>query len=148
TPHRTGAAAELPTSDELLDQAAEMAGLDDFGPGDFRACLEVLLDSLERDADLSPEGVAQVTGDLRRRLVNRLEAEDWYRAHPEIDDLPVRGPIDINGLPRSGTTALANMLSLDPQFRCLRSWEQAQPRPPPVLHEEATDPRRLRMAAE
>ena len=43
--------------------------------------------------------------------------------------LPVRGPVDINGLPRTGTTALANMLSLDPQFRCLRGWEQAQPVP-------------------
>ena len=32
---------------------------------------------------------------------------------------PMRGPIDINGLPRTGTTALANMMSLDPQFRCL-----------------------------
>ena len=34
------------------------------------------------------------------------------------------GPVDINGLPRTGTTALANMLSLDPQFRSLRQWEQ------------------------
>ena len=33
----------------------------------------------------------------------------------------MRGPVDINGLPRTGTTALANMMSLDPQFRCLRS---------------------------
>ena len=36
----------------------------------------------------------------------------------------MRGPVDINGLPRTGTTALANMMSLDPQFRCLRGWEQ------------------------
>ena len=44
----------------------------------------------------------------------------------------MRGPVDINGLPRTGTTALANMMSLDPQFRCLRQWEQAQPCPPPA----------------
>ncbi len=31
-------------------------GLDDFGPGDFREGLDVLLDSLERDADLSDAG--------------------------------------------------------------------------------------------
>ena len=43
------------------------------------------------------------------------------------------GPVDINGLPRTGTTALANMLSLDPQFRSLRRWEQAQPCPPPTI---------------
>ena len=96
----------------------------DFGPGDFREGLDVLLESLERDADLSPATDADVVGDLRRRLVNRLEVEAWYREHPEIEELPVRGPVDINGLPRTGTTALANMLSLDPQFRCLRGWEQ------------------------
>ena len=82
-------------------------------------------------------------GDLRRRLVNRLEVEAWYVEHPDVDDVTIRGPIDINGLPRTGTTALADMLSLDPQFRCLRGWEQAKPVPPPVADEEADDPRRL-----
>jgi hypothetical protein len=137
-----------PTSDVLLAEAAAATGLDDFGPGNFREGLDVLVASLERDADLSPEGVARVTADLRRRLVNRLEVEAWYRAHPDVADLPVSGPVDINGLPRSGTTALANMLSLDPRFRALRGWEQAQPCPPPVRGEEATDARRVQALAE
>jgi hypothetical protein len=140
--------ARFPTSDALLEEAAAAAQLDDFGPGDFRVGLDVLLDSLERDSDLSAEGVARVNGDLRRRLVNRLEVEAWYRDHPEIDGLPVQGPVDINGLPRSGTTALANMLSLDPQFRGLRGWEQARPCPPPVAGAEATDPRRVQALAD
>ena len=96
---------------------APLTGLDDFGPGDFRDGLTVLLDSYERDIDLALEWHARWLDDLRRRLVNRLEVEAWYADHPEIDDLPVLGPVDINGLPRTGTTALANMLSLDPQFR-------------------------------
>ena len=70
-----------------------------------------------------------VVGDLRRRLVNRLEVEAWYAEHPEVEDVAIRGPVDINGLPRTGTTALADMLSLDPQFRCLRGWEQTKPVP-------------------
>jgi hypothetical protein len=40
------------------------------------------------------------------------------------------------------------MLSLDPQFRCLRAWEQSRPCPPPTSEGEATDPRRLQAAAE
>ena len=60
----------------------------------------------------------------------------------------MRGPVDINGLPRTGTTALANMMSLDPQFRGLRQWEQMQPCPPPTTEGEATDPRRLQLARE
>jgi Sulfotransferase family len=131
-----------PTADELMDAAVRDSGLTDFGPGDFRDGLAALLDSLERDGDLDPVADARVVDDFRRRLINRLEVEAWYAGHPEIDQLPVSGPVDINGLPRTGTTALANMMSLDPQFRCLRGWEQSKPCPPPITGGEADDPRR------
>jgi Sulfotransferase family len=131
-----------PTTDQLLQEATVEAALSDFGPGDFREGLTVLLDSLEHDGDLDPATDVAVVADLRRRLVNRLEVERWYEEHPEIDDVVVRGPVDINGLPRTGTTALADMLSLDPQFRCLTGWEQSRPVPPPVAGEEMDDPRR------
>jgi hypothetical protein len=142
--HREG----YPSSDELMAEAVATTGLSDFGSGDFRQGLDVLLESVARDAELSPASEVGVIDNFRRRLVNRLEVEAWYADHPEIADLPVRGPVDINGLPRTGTTALANMMSLDPQFRSLRIWEQTQPCPPPRLESEATDPRRLRSAAE
>jgi hypothetical protein len=137
-----------PDAETLLADARASSGLDDFGPGDFRDGLDVLLESYERDTDLTEVAAADVAVDLRRRLVNRLEVEAWYADHPEIDDLPVIGPVDINGLPRTGTTALANMLSLDPQFRSLRQWEQAQPCPPPTTAGEATDERRLQLIRE
>jgi hypothetical protein len=132
-----------PSAECLLDEAAELSGLSDFGPGDFREGLEVLLGSLERDSDLNADADGAAVDDFRRRLVNRLEVEAWYAAHPEVEDVSVRGPVDINGLPRTGTTALADMLSLDPQFRCLRGWEQAKPVPPPKRADETSDPRRL-----
>jgi hypothetical protein len=40
------------------------------------------------------------------------------------------------------------MMSLDPQFRCLRGWEQSKPVPPPVLGAEDSDPRYLSAKAE
>ena len=134
--------ARYPPADQLLAEAAEQSGLSNFGPGDFRVGLEVLLSSLERDGDLRPDADAAVIGDFRRRLVNRLEVEAWYAEHPEVEEVTARGPIDINGLPRTGTTALADMLSLDPQFRSLRGWEQTRPVPPPRAGDEANDPRR------
>jgi hypothetical protein len=140
--------AHYPDADTLLAEASASTGLDDFGPGDFRDGLGVLLESYERDTDLTAAARAGVIDDVRRRLTNRLEVEAWYADHPEIDALPVLGPVDINGLPRTGTTALANMLSLDPQFRSLRQWEQAQPCPPPTLEGEATDERRLALQRE
>jgi Sulfotransferase family len=140
------ASGRYPTSATLIAEAMAAVGLFDFGPGDFREGLDVLLDSLEGDADLEPSTDELVIRTLRRRLINRLEVEQWYRDHPELEDLTVRGPVDITALPRTGTTALANMMSLDPQFRCLRGWEQVQPCPPPVLSQEAQDPRRLQFA--
>jgi hypothetical protein len=131
-----------------MAEAQNESGLSDFGPGDFREGLDVILDSLERDGDLCPEADTRVLDDFRRRLVNRLEVEQWYRDHPEVGQVPVHGPIDINGLPRTGTTALANMMSLDPQFRCLRGWEQSRPVPPPKSVHEAIDPRYLAAKAE
>jgi len=134
--------ATYPTAEELLAAAVEDTGLSDFGPGDFREGLQRQLDSLATDGDLSQAGAQVATDAYHRRLVNRLRLEEWYAANPGIDDLEVRGPVDINGLPRTGTTALANMLSLDPQFRNLRQWEQLQPLPPPTVETEHDDPRR------
>ncbi len=131
-----------PSVEELLAEAVEKSGFTDFGPGDFRQGLGVLLESLERDGNLHPDAVEPVLDDFRRRLVNRLEVEAWNEAHPEVESVGIRGPVDVNGLPRTGTTALADMLSLDPQFRCLRGWEQTTPVPPPILANEADDPRR------
>jgi hypothetical protein len=134
--------SRYPTADQLLEDAVREGGHADFGPGDFRMGLEVLLDSLEHDGDLDPRTDTAVVDDLRRRLVNRLEVERWYAEHPEVDDVTIAGPIDINGLPRTGTTALADMLSLDPRFRCLTGWEQTKPVPPPIAGRELEDPRR------
>lgn len=121
-----------PTSDQLMADAVQESGLSDFGPGDFRDGLDMLLDSLERDGDLSPAADAGVIADFRRRLVNRLEVEAWYRENPEIEQVPVLGPVDINGLPRTGTTALHRLLGADPSHQGIQMWlaEYPQPRPP------------------
>jgi hypothetical protein len=132
-----------PTSAELMAQASEQTGLADFGAPTFRVGLDQLLNSLEVDARLTEAGRAAVRPMLLRRLVNRLQIEDWFRAHPQAAAAPLVGPVSITGLPRTGTTALGNMMSLDPQFRCLRGWEQAQPCPPPVTGTELQDPRRV-----
>ncbi len=79
-----------PSAEQLLQEASAQAGHSDFGPGDFRDGLAVLLESLERDGDLRPDADAAVVADLRRRLTNRLEVEAWYAEHPEIADVADR----------------------------------------------------------
>ena len=56
-------------------------------------------------------------------LVNRLEVEQWYARHPEIDDQEIVAPLFGLGLPRTGSTALSFLLAQDPARRSLRTWE-------------------------
>lgn len=132
-----------PSTEELLADARASSGLSDFGDPSFRDGLGRLLDGLRNEVTLSDAGAAGQVAALRRRLVNRLEVEDWYRTHPEVEQVQVGPSVSITGLPRTGTTALANIMSLDDGFRLLRSWEQSKPCPPPILAEEEHDPRRL-----
>ena len=53
-------------------------------------------------------------------LAQRLQIEDWYRRHPEIDDEPIDAPLIGLGLPRTGSTALSFLLAEDPAARSLR----------------------------
>ncbi|MDT5248157.1 MAG: hypothetical protein QOJ28_791, partial [Mycobacterium sp.] len=53
------------------------------------------------------------------------------RRHPEIDEEPIAALVFGLGLPRTGSTALSFRLAQDPDIRYLRSWEAAEPCPPP-----------------
>lgn len=139
---------DYPHSEELLTGVRQAVGLDDFGGDNFLIGLESLLSSLRRDARLPPQGRAMAVALIRRRLANRLKIEDWYKRHPALEAEDIAGPVVVTGLTRTGSTALGNMMSLDPQFRCLRGWEQENPVPPPVLGEEGKDPRRIAAQAE
>lgn len=139
---------QYPSAESLLEQARQTTGLHDFGEGNFRVGLDHMLTSLRCDARLSPAGRAKAMATINRRLANRLQIEEYYRRHPEIAGEQVGGPSIVTGLTRTGSTALGNMLSLDPQFRSLRWWEQELPVPPPVVGKEGQDPRRIAYAAE
>ena len=78
---------------------------------------------------------------LSMLLAARLGVEETYRLHPEINDQVVEGPVFVIGLPRTGTTALSQLVAADPQFRSLRTWESGSPVPPPETATEHTDPR-------
>src|SRR5262249_28100268 len=138
-----GVSDEYPTVPELMERATNQSGLADFGSPSFIDGLEVLLESLAADVPYGPEDRRRAIDLLLRRLVNRLEIQAWFTAHPEAERFPIDRPVSIVGLPRTGTTALGNMLSLDPQLRALRPWEQENPCPPPRIENEESDPRRV-----
>jgi hypothetical protein len=129
---------------ELMAAAGERTGLDDFGDDSFREGLEILVRALGTEARLNRRGETFTYNRIGLHLCQRLQVEHWYRRHPEIDDQPIEAPLFGLGLPRTGSTALSFLLAQDPNIRYLRSWESAQPCPPPstVRGEDPRIPRR------
>jgi hypothetical protein len=126
--------------DELLAEARDRTGLDDFGDDDYREGLEVLVRSFDDEADLNEMGRAGAAGQIVGTLSARLKIEDWYRSHPEIDDQEITSPLFVLGLPRTGSTVMGAILGEDPAVRALRTWEAGSPIPPPESATEHTDP--------
>jgi hypothetical protein len=124
-----GAAVGAP--DELIAIACERTGLSDFGDNSFREGLECLVRSLQTEAKLNAIGEVALPDLIVKHLSQRLQIENWYSRHPEIDDEPIAAPLIGLGLPRTGSTALSILLAEDPQARSLRRWEAGTPCPPP-----------------
>jgi hypothetical protein len=130
----------------LLAAARRESGLRDLGDESFRGPLRQLLASLEEEAHLHPLGRLLLRQSLVRALVNRLRIEDLCRRHPEIGELPVREPVFVLGLQRTGTTLLHRLLTCEPALRPLLSWEALNPAPfPGVIPSGGRDPR-MRLA--
>jgi hypothetical protein len=127
--------------DELEDGARAATGLDDFGSPYYREGLERTVDALNNEADLNGVGQVIQHATISNALIQRLKVEDTYKHHPEIDSEVIEGPVFIIGLPRTGTTALSQLVGADPQFRSLRMWESQAPTPPPEAATQHSDPR-------
>lgn len=126
---------------ELIATAEAETGLSDFGGDSFREGLEILVDSLNREARLNALGERALRERIVGHLKQRLQVEDWYARHPEIGDVELLPPLFGVSLPRTGSTALSFLLSSDPEIRYLRVWESMAPCPPPSTV-TGVDPRR------
>jgi len=120
------------TADELHAAATKITGLADFGDGDYRDGLAVLLGSYARDAGLTVRGTRVTRALLRGALVARLLSEAAWGQHPGYADVAIERPVFVTGLPRTGTTALHRLLTADPASQGLEVWltQAPQPRPP------------------
>jgi hypothetical protein len=125
----------------LLATARASTGLSDFGDDDWYEPFQVLIKSLEQESQLNLMGRLLTRSDLLLYLQARLQVEDTYRRHPEIDDEQITAPLLIIGQGRSGTSALLNMLAEDPDNGVTRTWEAMFPCPPPERASYRTDPR-------
>ena len=116
-------------SETLIRAAERKTGLSDFGELDFREPMEVLLESIRREANLNPFGRLVTKGRVVGTLTNNLRARELFTRYPDILKTELRPPVVITGLQRSGTTLLHRLLAIHHDIRALASWEAINPAP-------------------
>jgi hypothetical protein len=126
--------------DQLVEKAIKQAGSEDFGSLPYREGLEVLLETYDRHL-LDPEGRKRCRSRVLGQLVTRLRCEEAFKAIPEYAEQEIVAPIFVTGLPRSGTSALLNLLVAAPENRGLLQWEIQFPDPWPGNEAGQEDPR-------
>lgn len=120
------------SEDELHEVSIRKTGFDDFGDPGYRQGLRALLDAYDTDLRLTDTGWETVYNSIVDTLCARLYTQNGWAEHPEVLAIPIHRPLVIAALPRTGTTALHRLLSVDPQFQKLETWLLRTPmiRPP------------------
>lgn len=108
----------------LRERAQHRTGLHDFGDPQVEPALSKLVNSLETEADLHPLGRFLMWGHLLEILETRLRlTQAWRGKETMLASSPIRRPIFITGMPRSGSTFLHELMGQDPGNRSPRVWE-------------------------
>ena len=102
-------------------------GLTDLGKPYYREGLLLLLDSLKDDAALNFAGRVTNREVVVGSLINRLLLTEACKRRHAFFQRPLKPPIIVFGLPRSGTTLLHRLLAMDPANRAVPWWELARP---------------------
>jgi hypothetical protein len=124
----------------LYAAAAALAQSADFGPEEHREGLRALLRSYDEDAALSEAGRFAVWTQLVDDLAGRAFSERGWRSRPDHAAVRIERPIFIVGLPRTGTTAVQQLLLRHPGTQGLELWLAQAPRPRPPRETWASDP--------
>ncbi len=125
----------------ILDSATAETGLTDYGDPTLPERFAVAVDHLN-GLGMDAAGNAAAEEVCRWLLTSRLEFLEDRNRYPIADEV-VQAPMFVTGEPRSGTTLMHALMSVDPDARALRFWEVMYPSPPPGLA-DGDDPRRAR----
>ena len=128
------------TAAGVEDYALAMVGGDELTDA-ARSGLEALCRDAKEAANLSALGRYRLQVVLRDIAINRLSIEKALAENPSLTEAPIKQPIFILGLPRSGTTILFNLLAQDPAHRSPRTWEVDYPVPAATEADYVDNPR-------
>lgn len=130
---------------ELLSRACASTGLSDFGDPTFRQRFTEAVDHLN-GLGMDGAGLLRAAEVCHWLLTTRLEFFEDRHRYPLADEV-IEAPMVVTGEPRSGTTLMHALMSVDPDNRALRFWEVMYPSPPPGVA-GPDDPRRARADAD
>jgi Sulfotransferase family len=116
---------------ELLGAAQTETGLRDYGDPTLPERFTVAVDHLN-GLGMDVDGVREAAQVCRWLLTSRLEFIEDRNRYPIAAEV-VDAPMFVTGEPRSGTTLMHALMSVDPHARALRFWEVMYPSPPPGL---------------
>lgn len=128
--------------DDIIRRARKRTGLHDLGDVAHPDGFSLGCASAERDAGLGAFGRLAVRNALVDAVSNRLRYVHAKQADPKRFHVPLRPPIFVVGLPRSGTTFLHRLLCSIPNHRGIPMWESRQP----IADQKGKDKRRDLMA--
>ncbi|MCX7863670.1 MAG: sulfotransferase [Novosphingobium sp.] len=106
----------------LMARARMLAGVD-LPDEEIIEPLSVLHRALEKESRIDAEGARAYEAKFLRLLANRLRMKRDFLAHPEIAEQPLKGPLVIMGVARSGTTKLQKVLAASGDFNFLTFWQ-------------------------
>lgn len=112
--------------EHLLKKAIRETGLDDFGPEHFLEPLKILIKDFSTHNQTDTLGRVVYSQMILTSLKNRLNLYHVLKKYPEVEKVPIRAPLFVIGLPRTGTTFLQGLLSQVSTLRPLQNWETHQ----------------------
>jgi hypothetical protein len=126
---------ECPAPGVLKAEARARTGLDDFGDPGRDAGVAALVASMNDETwgGMTPAARGIAANYLTRLLQNRLELVRDRKVHGEIAEQQIKAPLIVVGPPRSGSTLLHNLISLDPDNMAPEHWLCREPSPPLAL---------------
>jgi hypothetical protein len=131
------------TVESLVEAVRAETGLDSADNDSWREGLELLLHDHAKTGLLNEMGHAWRRQLFTTSLRNRFQVDDYIRRNPEVIQTPVKRPVFILGMPRTGTTMTSYLLASDPARRSLLKWEASNVAPPAAPGALRTDPRCL-----
>lgn len=123
---------------ELLAKAKAETGLDDWGDPGFTERFGLAVNHIN-GIEMDAAGRQAAADNIHWLLTDRLKFFEDRKLYPLAAEAIDR-PMFATGEPRSGTTLMHALMSVDPDARALRFWEVMHPSPPPGIV-EGVDPR-------